>query len=323
MGHGHSGIFQSYINPDVEFDVQAAYIDEPSQTAVIKAMGNMTLTRDPLAPTKLSLDDAVAINQNDTVVKLRQQRDGLTKAIKEVEKRDGRNGVGAGEEVELLRQLKKDAEAKLHRKKMNLRARKLSKVRETYFLENDTRALEQAGDMSLVDGDKGDSTATTYALEHRALLADMLCRPAGNLHELGGLRQRIELIRTATELCACREVRGRAKVYRNPVTTWTEEVDKSVPPSFSLECDPRQCLFCIGDERLDLAQRKFSYARAAKMMDHIEKDHLAQFEAEAKISCPHPTCQKVQVVLDGVSHFKAHASRVHKITLRLPKAAPF
>jgi D-serine deaminase-like pyridoxal phosphate-dependent protein len=71
MGHSWLKIFQSYINQDVEFDVHAAYLDEPSNTAVIRAMGNMSLTRDPLALTKLSLDDTLAIEQHATVAKLR------------------------------------------------------------------------------------------------------------------------------------------------------------------------------------------------------------------------------------------------------------
>jgi hypothetical protein len=71
IGHSWLQIFQSYINQDVAFDVYAAYLDEPSNTAVIKAIGNMSLTRNPLAPTKLSLDNALAIEQHATIVKLR------------------------------------------------------------------------------------------------------------------------------------------------------------------------------------------------------------------------------------------------------------
>ncbi|KAK7178327.1 FluG domain-containing protein [Paraphaeosphaeria sporulosa] len=88
-----------------------------------------------------------------------------------------------------------------------------------------------------------------------------------------------------------------------------EDKDRAFAPP--LECDARQCLLCIGDEPMPVSQRMFCYSRPAKMMDHIGKDHLNQFEPDAKIPCPHPTCLTDQVVLDGVSHFKVHAQSMH------------
>lgn len=315
MGHSRSQIFQSYINQDVAFDVHAAYLDEPSDTAVIKAMGNMSLTRDPLAPTKLSPGDALAIEQHATVVKLRQQRDALTKRIEQI-RRDA--GPCENEEEVLLRRLRKDTQAKLLRKRKQLQDHKQKKARKRYFMENDTRELEHEGDLSLEDEDEAKPAATTYALEERACVASMLCRPPRNLHEPGALEQRCELIRTMTKLCRRRELRRRPIVF-DPVAPQTKQEDSPSTYSFPLVCDTRQCLFCIGDGSLPLAQRVFCYSRVAKMMDHIEDEHLCRFAPDATISCPHPTCRKEGVPLEGVLHFKRHAQDVHRIKLRLPK----
>ncbi|KAL5408048.1 hypothetical protein PMIN04_011537 [Paraphaeosphaeria minitans] len=309
MGHSRSKIFQSYINQDVEFDVHAAYLDEPSDTAVIKAMGNMSLTRDPLAPTTLSPEDALAIERHTTVAKLRQQRDTLTKRIRKV-RRDGGP-------CEVLYELREKTRAKLLRKRKKLQDHRKKKARDRHFWENDTRELDREGDLSFEDEEEAKPAATTYALEERACIASMLCRPPRNLHEPGALEQRCELIRTMTKLCRRRELRRRP-IASEPAASQTMQED-SLTTSFPLVCDRRQCLFCIGDESLPLVQRMFCYSRVAKMMDHVEDEHLRRFAPDATITCPHPACRKEGVPLDGVLHFKRHANDDHGIKLRLPK----
>lgn len=318
MGHSHSGIFQFYINPNVKCDVQAAFLDEPSDDVLVKMLGNMSLTRDPLAPTKLGPHDARAIEEHPTIARLRLRRDAFTDTLKRL-RRGFERCVDEGEEVEKLVNLRKDAEAALRRKKKQLHDRMLKKARKRYFMENDTRELEEEDDQLLEDEAKT-KPGIVYALEERARIANSLCSPVVDLDEPGALDRRIELIRDMKELCGRREVRRRDTAPNPALPQTKKEEDVAFAP---LVCDAHQCLFCIGDEPMPLSQRMFCYSRPAKMMDHIEKDHLDQFEAEAKIPCPHPTCRKYQVVLDGVLHFKAHALRVHKITLRLPKEPPF
>ena len=207
MGHSYSGIFQFYINPKVKCDVQAAYLDQPSDKALMKVLGNMTLTRDPLAPTRLSLDDARAIQQHPKVIKLRQRRNALSKRLEKTRKESGPCVDVKGEE-QLLR-LKKDAEAALRRKKKSLQDRTLKKKRELYFLENDTRELEDKSNSLHQIESEGENSSITYALEERACIADIICRPSGDLTEPGNLNQRIELIRAMTNLCSRREARRR------------------------------------------------------------------------------------------------------------------
>jgi hypothetical protein len=185
-------------------------------------------------------------------------------------------------------------------------------------MENDTKELDREGDLSLEDEDEAKPAATTYALEERACIARMLCRPPCNLHEIGALEQRCELIRTMTKLGCCREIRRRPIAFE-PAASQTMQEDSLTASSFPLVCDPRQCLFCIGDESPPLAQRMFCYSRVAKMMDHIEDEHLRRFAPDATIPCPHPTCRNEVVLLGGVLHFKRHAYDVHRIKLRLPK----
>jgi hypothetical protein len=319
MGHSHSGIFQFYINPNVKCDVQAAFLDEPSDKVLMKVLGSMSLTRDPLAPTKLKPDDARAIAEHPTVVKLRQKRDALTKKIKGFQQRLELGDSVEGE-IELLKDSKKTTEADLRKKKKMLRDRRMKKDRKRYFAENDTRALEEGDDPLLEDEDENKPTMV-YALEERASIVALLCRLPVCLDEPDALDRRIPLVRYMKELCGRREARRRG-ITPNLALPQINSKGENVTLSTPLECNARQCLFCIGDKALPVSQRMFCWCRPAKMMDHIEKVHLDPLKLDSRISCPHPGCQSNEVVLHGISHLKRHAQEVHKITLRLPKVGP-
>jgi hypothetical protein len=320
MGHSYSGIFQFYINPNVKCDVQAAFLEEPSDKVLMKLLGSMSLTRDPLAPTRLEPDDARAIAQHPTVVELRQRRDAWTQKIKD-HQQQFELGDGAEKELGLLIDSRKAAEADLRRKKKLLRDRQTKRNRERYFAENDTRELEEENDLLLESEDENEPTMV-YELEERASIVALLCRPTVGLDEPGALERRIQLVQYMTKLCGRREARRR-RTAPNLALPQAESGDKNVILSTPLECDARQCLFCIGDEALSVSQRTFCWSRPAKMMDHIEKFHLNLLELDSRILCPHPECRNKKVVLDCVTHLKRHALEVHKVTLRLPKVAPY
>jgi len=317
MGHAYSGIFQFYINPRIKCDVQAAFLEEPSDKALMKVMGGMSLTSDPNAPKGLSKEESRAIANHPKIVELRQRRDALTAKIRKIR---NNSGPFADAKEESLIQQREEAEAALRRRKKRLRDRAEANSRKMYFLNNDTKELEeQCEDPSLYELSDGQATTATYQLEERARIAEILCSPYGDLTEPENLDQRIDLIRNLTKLCSRREARRRNTRPYSPVEVIAKEEDVAISHSFPLDCDPRQCLFCIGDERLPYQQRLFCWSRPAKMMDHIEDKHLQLFAPDSKIPCPHPKCKEGHVALNGVLHFKNHAQTVHQIKLRLPK----
>ncbi|KAI0626734.1 DUF3435 domain-containing protein [Pyrenophora tritici-repentis] len=318
MGHSYSEIFQFYINPNVKCDVQAAFLEEPSDKILMKVLGSMSLTRDPLAPTRLEPDDARSIQQDPTVVRLRLRRDALTKEIKDIQQHPELSN-GAKRKVELIDR-RKAAEADLRQKKKLLRDRLMRRIRQRYFAENDTRELEEEDDLLLDGGDENNPTMV-YALKERASVVALLSRSPVDLDEPDALDRRIQLVRYMKELCCRREARRRVTASKALPPTTSEDENVTLPTP--LECDRRQCLFCIGDRSLPASQRTFCWSRPSKMMDHIEKIHLYPLEPDSRIPCPHPGCRDNKVVLDGVSHFKAHALRIHKITLRFPKVTSF
>ncbi|KAI9685965.1 MAG: hypothetical protein M1822_003948 [Bathelium mastoideum] len=321
MGHSHSDIFQFYINPRVRCDVQAAYLDEPSDRALMKVLGRMSLTYDPLAPKRLSAEDSRAVGQNPRVVELRQKRDRLSAKIKEMKGLGGRLSPSQEMQASLAEQ-RKELNAALVRERQRLRDHAGRRARQRYFRENDTTELEEKENRE-GDGPPGQDLnrpSDTYRLQERARIAKVLCKPYGQLSEPGCLDQRIEFVQTLTKLCARKEARRRdppAPASRDVPVAQEPPVDLAAPP---LACDPRQCLFCLGDERCADSQRPFRFCRPSKMRDHLARFHLKEFTAP-EIQCPHPICKKDRTTLHGTMHFCRHCQSVHGIRLRLPLEA--
>jgi hypothetical protein len=71
MGHSYNGIFQFYINQRVKYDVQAAYLDELSDRALVKVMGNISLIFDPHAPKGLTKEQLCEVANHLKIVELR------------------------------------------------------------------------------------------------------------------------------------------------------------------------------------------------------------------------------------------------------------
>jgi hypothetical protein len=81
---------------------------------------------------------------------------------------------------------------------------------------------------------------------------------------------------------------------------------------------PTQYPFYIGDESKTYQDRIKSLSRINKLWDHIENIHgleFAAFSAGDKV-CPICRSRRVIFILSGITHFKNHVQKVHKIKLR-------
>jgi len=134
MGHAYSGVFQFYLNQRVKSDIQAAFLGRPSEKALFKAVGHMSLTADARAPTKLTEDYKVALANHPKISKLRRKRDRIVSEIKNTD-------VSCATSGKLLRE-KGQADAALQRGKSRLRVQALAKMRKEYIRTSDTQQLE-------------------------------------------------------------------------------------------------------------------------------------------------------------------------------------
>ena len=126
------------------------------------------------------------------------------------------------------------------------------------------------------------------------------------------LARRIEFVENLTALCDRKEARRKA---RDPVAPQQEEENPTARLNPD-ECGPKQCFFCLCDESRSYERRVREYARPAKMMDHVENDHLGAFAPDDEIACPHPSCATNGVILCGVGTLKNHFQRRHGVVLR-------
>jgi Protein of unknown function (DUF3435) len=78
MNHRDAGIFQAYVNERVGCDVQAVSAD-----ALTKGVGRMGRYVEPCAPTEVTQPEVDALKPHPYVVKLRQLRDSLPKALRD------------------------------------------------------------------------------------------------------------------------------------------------------------------------------------------------------------------------------------------------
>ncbi len=95
------------------------------------------------------------------------------------------------------------------------------------------------------------------------------------------------------------------------------------PPKYSLSepspnseplplvCEKTQCIF-LGTGK----ERKKTFSRPAKMMDHVES-HLRR-EPGQTVACRHPVYEAAGQVLKTVNQFKHRVHVVHGIALRVP-----
>ncbi|KAI9717340.1 MAG: hypothetical protein M1828_007228 [Chrysothrix sp. TS-e1954] len=287
MGHRNARTFEFYRNQRVKCDVQAAFLGQPSETTLMKALGQMSLTVNPDAPTELTLEQKKTLMDNPTISKLRRKRDEIKMAAEAV----------SGEQQSDLWKKKCLAETNLQAAKVRLRANALQRAREQFFRNADTHDIDtQFGATAENTEHHAPLPALKYQTKERARMVRLLAQPEEGLSDERRLTRRIDFVRSMMELCDRKEARCRPT---DPIAPKYEEEPPS--PSIPKRIDRRQCLFCLCDKRKSYERRERKYARPAKMMDHVEKDHLKGLDTRTAIACPHPLCRSDGVVLQGIA----------------------
>ncbi|PGH23708.1 hypothetical protein AJ80_02314 [Polytolypa hystricis UAMH7299] len=83
LGHSRADIFERYyIAEKVKRDVQSAYIKCPPRESVIRAVGMMSLTRDPRVPKELTDEQKAAVEKDPHLVELICHKQELTSEMK-------------------------------------------------------------------------------------------------------------------------------------------------------------------------------------------------------------------------------------------------
>ncbi|KAI9763324.1 MAG: hypothetical protein M1840_000589 [Geoglossum simile] len=302
MGHSNSQIFeQYYLSRRVRQDVQAAYLGRPSEDALIKTAGQMSRSLDPRLPKTLNVDQSLQADCHPMVQALSHSKQ-IIRAEIILQYGKIKNAVGTPIHNEYMRTKQNFINEKAYQKKALLK-----ELRNRHHREAAVNDIQQQLSGSLVldlDGDVPGTIAHTFA--ERSRIAKALF-PLPTLKTDEDYGQRVEVIKDLAALCGLRE--GR----RRPVHKDDNKSDSLQLQSFSLKCEPLQCVFCLDDESLGNRREESLFSRKDALRRHVEVTHLGGFTENGEIYCGHPVCKEAKVVLAGVSRFKNHVARVHGV----------
>jgi hypothetical protein len=210
LGHSRSDIFlHYYISERVKRDVQSAYLGCPARDALIRAVGRMSLARDPRAPKALSPKLLSEIKHHPRIVKIRKKR--------EAKIRSQYGKIKNAERTEIYRHYIQ-LSSSLYNKKQTLRSSKLENIRRKFFSIIDTIEIEQQlsghRDPDTKDLEARDSKTAYFSFVQRSRPAEELFAFSDNTIEDSSqfLDQRVHALVDLATLCTLREAPRQEKV---------------------------------------------------------------------------------------------------------------
>lgn len=271
----------------------------------------MTLTADPSAPTAITPEMSAKLAKSKSLLSLSAESRALTKRL---QKRYGSAKYSPDNDPDSQR--KQDVDAALHRLKNNKRNQLLEKARRRHFRNADTHIIE--GQSTAIDDVKS-PLSPQYDVHKRAEVVRLTCESSEGSTDTDMHRRRVQAIEARIALCTRQESRHRnqrpSKVEPARPETNLEATKARDHASYPLICKPKQCIFCLGNDRKSYEGRTFEYSRVNKALDEMDR-HLKCFQPTDEVACPHPSCQAAGVVLSSKKVFKIHAKKVHRIDLR-------
>lgn len=299
----------AYINENIEFDTQNAFLDEPTEDALINLFTHVGMTCDPRARRKMVPKQVWETLPPDPEIEALKQRREILKAGRYRYK-----GKGNEEEIRIL-------SGSIRTKQ----AQRVSNVEEQYrqyfFYNRPTWDIErQAALEELEEPEELWQPEVDLQIPERAALAEIFLHQP-ELLTFEDMREAcLHSVDVMFRLCQKRETPRRTHIQKR-VQAQPRMNDPNPPerPLFPLLMLKTQCPRCIGDGRLSYEERTFAYSRPAVMNDHFERAHVKEIrdlEPDKLIFCEHPTCVEEGVKLDDLDHFRNHVQTVHGVWLR-------
>ena len=317
-GHLESRTYRnSYQNQRIELDIPGLVLrQEPEDALLIKQLNLIGVNADPAAniPLPLGAHDEVAALPDVEALRVKYHI-----AIETVREIYGalQNAPESDPQVQDCKRkmLKYRAKKEFYRSQMR------SRLREEYFERKNIMLIEsQLNKTDVKPPTPEPSIPWIPPMPERAELASLATSVDIRSPEL--LDSRIAAVQAMADLCGRAEAAKRSSIKRDAMKqahlTHGGTVDhvgeaETEADAFPMQCHKLQCLFCIGDEKLNLRDRTRIFYRLQKLWEHVEK-HIENLSAR-EIQCPHPRC-KTTVTLRSVEHLLNHAHQEHNIRLR-------
>ncbi len=321
LDHASSMIFQrNYLSRMIRYDTQAAYRGTASRGDLIIASHRMSRMIDPRRPRGPSLQQLQHLRQDTGIQELRKHQQDLYEQI-----RDQFRYIYLAEGQPIYdeyQQIKQDIDRILKEKGRALKAQ-LQADYDTAAPMQDMIAQLAVND-AILSPVQPRPVPVKYAFEERARIAQAFFDPLSSAECDGNLDRQISIVDDLVSLCTRQERRPR-----KPRRSWEDDTatsssddstdvdiksecsdsDAPVGCQFPLQCQPFQCLHCIGDATLPLHERQHIFGSKHSLQRHFDRHHRFQPGQH----CPFPSDECTQLVLESLMHFKNHAAWVHGI----------
>lgn len=303
----------AYLNRRVGFNTQDAYLErDPSADGLTRAFTHMSIRCNPEVPKdipKAELDklppdpDIVYLRRRvkQMAIRMRYEYTFIKLAPKQIRK-----------DYDQLRRNLRNAE-KAFRTDM------IKVFQEAYRRRFHNEELErQLNGISM--SEDGTEPAVQHQLVERTLVQAILCDFKMNLSIEEITARKVQAVDGLVRLAALREVRQPRLPLPSSESHATEKPttrrQPAKPAEIPLVLGKKQCIYCVGDERLSYSDRVRTFSRVSHMMDHVENIHLKHQPPQGQFICQHPQCKFLGNFLISLSHFKNHVQIVHGVKLR-------
>ncbi|KAL9083196.1 MAG: hypothetical protein Q9159_005918 [Coniocarpon cinnabarinum] len=269
LGHTRSEIFlRHYIQQQVRADVQSAYLGMPARQALFKAVGRMSLDRDPRVPQSLTDEQKAEVRRDPELVALTRKRSSLRGELIRAHS-FLKNATGTPGHTKFLRLGRTyDSIEK------TLLSDRLTKIKTAFFEAIDTKEVEAQLQSGLnrscaTDGELLATAIPTHAFEERLRLAVDLfralkikdsdgstcrARRCGAINDMAALTVKRETPRqNASHLQS--EVSAALMSELKELDTFNHEDE---PDLFPIMCPSTVCLFCLGNKDITAPSRTYS-----------------------------------------------------------------
>lgn len=292
--------------------MQAAFLGRPSADALFKSLTHVGRDIDPRAPQAVADLTNDSLKTHPLIVELRQRRDALSKATRELYGTLKIARAAGSKEYELYAQATSD----LEKHKKTLKREKREETRLNFFNTIETEDSRRQLALSAVglSEEEWKPEPVKHSLE-RKRVAELLCQHRSELTPQEKLQYRIDAIKALLDLCRVPEPTVKRKVIRDRDWGILPTPESCPEPTVKFEPGPvkitnRQCLFCACKTGVYTL-----FCRPRKAREHVKNQHLSFFGQDESIPCPDPYCRLSGIMLFGHEHFKNHVFMVHGASL--------
>ena len=281
LQHHNSFVFQKNYASRYMLDTQAAYRDLKSQIALMRVASGMSRTIDSRRSRKLNLAQQVEVTRYSNVRLSRRRLRSLLQTF-----RDQKRSIVSTKGILIYDHYRQTYQAHRNLKRRHEKAL-LTKVKERYKKEQLVIDIQrQLKGLSIAEQEA--FQATEYVFEERIHVIDALfIFVTSSIEE--ECQRRVTVINALIALCKKQQSQGFRR-RRADIKVKEKQISISSSSNLSetlpIERKVTQCIFCLGNEDLSVADRLKAFASRGDLKKHFHRKHLRHHPDGQSIACP-------------------------------------